>query len=83
MTRGLVLLPQRTRNVPVSGGAEILLRPAVQEAIAAAEAGGVRMVVRASGTEPVIRILAEGEEGRAQEAADSVERAVLSEREAL
>ena len=83
LTRGLVLLPQRTRNVPVSGGAEILLRPAVQEAIAAAEAGGVRMVVRASGTEPVIRILAEGEESRAQEAADSVERAVLSEREAL
>ena len=41
------------------------------------------MVVRPSGTEPLVRILAEGEEGAAEEAVRLVERAVLACGEAL
>ena len=56
-------LPQLLRNVPVNGGAA-LESPAVKSAISAGEkrlgAGG-RLVVRKSGTEKLIRIMAEGE----------------------
>ena len=83
LTRGYVPLPQRRRNVPVRGGADIVSSERVRAAIAQAEQGGVRMVVRPSGTEPLVRILAEGEEGAAEEAVRLVERAVLACGEAL
>jgi len=57
-------LPQLLRNVRHSGG-KPLERPEVREAITDAEArlGRTgRLVIRPSGTEPVIRVMAEGED---------------------
>ena len=57
-------LPQRLVNVRYAG-ASPLAKPAVAEAIAAEEAAlGARgrVLIRASGTEPVIRVMAEAEE---------------------
>jgi phosphoglucosamine mutase len=56
--------PQRLENVRFAGG-QPLTAKSVQEVIAAAEArlqGNGRLVVRASGTEPLIRIMAEGDD---------------------
>ena len=83
LTQGYRPLPQKMLNVPVKDGAEIVAQESVRAAIARAEKGGVRMVVRPSGTEPLVRILAEGDESAAEEAARLVERAVLSCAEAL
>lgn len=83
LTQGYRPLPQKMLNVPVKSGAEIVAQESVRAAIARAEKGGVRMVVRPSGTEPLVRILAEGDESAAEDAAHLVERAVLSCAEAL
>lgn len=83
LTRGYVPLPQKKRNVPVPGGAAILEREDVRAAIARAQGEDVRMVVRASGTEPVVRILAEGDEAAAEGALRLVERAVRAAAEEL
>ena len=83
LTRGYVLLPQKKRDVPVPGGAAILEREDVRAAIARAQGEDVRMVVRASGTEPVVRILAEGDEAAAEGALRLVERAVRAAAEEL
>ena len=69
LTQGYRPLPQKMLNVPVKSGAEIVAQESVRAAIARAEKGGVRMVVRPSGTEPLVRILAEGDESAAEEAA--------------
>ncbi len=56
--------PQRHENVRITGG-EPLKADHVKAVIAAAEArlsGAGRIVVRASGTEPLIRIMAEGDD---------------------
>ena len=56
--------PQKLENVRISGGKPLETK-AVQAAIAEAEAklnGSGRVVVRASGTEPLIRIMAEGDD---------------------
>lgn len=58
-------VPQALRNVRVSAGARPLEAAPVKAAIAAAEnrlAGRGRLVVRASGTEPLIRVMAEADE---------------------
>jgi phosphoglucosamine mutase len=60
-------VPQLLRNVRHEGG-KPLENPRVKAAVAAAEAelaGKGRLVIRASGTEPVIRVMAEGDD-RAQ-----------------
>jgi phosphoglucosamine mutase len=58
-------LPQLLKNVRFSGGAEPLQADSVQQRIAAAEAeleGRGRLVIRKSGTEPLIRVMAEGDD---------------------
>jgi phosphoglucosamine mutase len=57
-------VPQKLENVRFAGGEPLKAKP-VQAAIAEAEAklnGSGRIVVRASGTEPLIRIMAEGDD---------------------
>jgi phosphoglucosamine mutase len=57
-------VPQMLENVRFKGG-EPLANAGVKAAIAAAEArlnGSGRVLVRASGTEPLIRIMAEGDD---------------------
>jgi phosphoglucosamine mutase len=57
-------VPQLLKNVRFNGG-EPLEREAVKQRIAAAEAslkGRGRLVIRKSGTEPLIRVMAEGDD---------------------
>ena len=63
-------VPQLLRNVRYSGGSP-LDDPAVKACIADAEgelAGKGRLVMRASGTEPLIRVMAEGDDSAQVEA---------------
>lgn len=67
MLRLFTPLPQVLKNVRVAKGsvAEVLAAPAVTAAIADAEAklaGQGRLLIRKSGTEPLIRVMAEGED---------------------
>jgi phosphoglucosamine mutase len=58
-------VPQLLKNVRFSGG-KPLENPKVKSAIADAEAllaGSGRLVIRPSGTEPLIRVMAEGDDG--------------------
>nr|WP_315384141.1 phosphoglucosamine mutase [uncultured Sphingomonas sp.] len=68
-------LPQLLKNVRFAGG-KPLDDPRVQDVIAAAEAelkGRGRLVIRASGTEPVIRVMAEGDDkGQVEAVVDRV-----------
>ena len=61
---GMDLYPQTLINVPISDHIDLAL-PSIQEAIRAAEselAGKGRVLLRASGTEPLIRIMVEGQD---------------------
>lgn len=68
-------LPQILKNVRFKGG-KPLDDARVKDAIAAAEAeldGNGRLVIRASGTEPVIRVMAEGDDrGQVEAVVDRV-----------
>ena len=72
-------VPQLLKNVRYAGGAP-LEDPAVKQAIAQAEgelAGRGRLVIRPSGTEPVIRVMAEGDdEGQVERVVDAICEAV-------
>ena len=64
-TRELVLLPQVLVNVKLETQADVLAAPAVKQAVANAEvelSGKGRVLLRPSGTEPVVRVMVEGED---------------------
>mgnify|MGYP002777040712 CR=1 FL=1 len=66
LVRQFETVPQRLRNVRYAG-ADPLAQPRVQAAVAAAEArlaGRGRLLIRRSGTEPLIRVMAEAEDER-------------------
>lgn len=73
-------VPQMLKNVRYGAGQEPLKAPAVQAAIAGAEArlnGKGRLLIRKSGTEPLIRVMAECEdEGMLTEVVDDIVEAV-------
>ncbi len=65
LARGIPLCPQLVTNVDLADPAEVLARPAVQAAIEkerAALGQRGRILVRASGTQPVARVMVEAEE---------------------
>ena len=78
-TRELKLLPQVLVNVKLAGKAD-LQGAAVKEAVASAEAdlaGKGRVLLRPSGTEPVVRVMVEGEDrGHVQGLAERIAAAV-------
>ncbi|MBM3358065.1 MAG: phosphoglucosamine mutase [Betaproteobacteria bacterium] len=62
----LALYPQVLVNVGVADRSSALSRPGVKRAVAAAHAdldGGGRVLLRLSGTEPVVRVMVEGRNG--------------------
>ena len=62
---GLHLYPQKLINVPIVKGFRWQDDPSIQAALAAVEArmsGRGRVLLRASGTEPLVRVMVEGEE---------------------
>jgi len=79
-TRELTLLPQVLTNVRLAGNGDVTALPGVREAVAAAEsalAGRGRVLLRPSGTEPVIRVMVEGEDlARVKSLAESIAEAV-------
>jgi phosphoglucosamine mutase len=78
-TRELALLPQVLVNVRLAGRADLQAAP-IREAIARAEAslaGKGRVLLRPSGTEPVVRVMVEGEDrAHVQSLAESIAEAV-------
>jgi len=65
LKNGMSKYPQHMINVPVSNGVDLDAAPAVQEAVRSVEqrlAGRGRVLLRPSGTEPVVRVMVEGED---------------------
>ena len=73
---GLHLYPQKLINVPIVKGFRWQDDPSIQAALAAVEArmlGRGRVLLRASGTEPLLRVMVEGEEaGEVRAAAEDL-----------
>jgi phosphoglucosamine mutase len=62
---GMTLYPQSMINVPISKKVDFQSVPAIQSVVSAAESelnGKGRVLLRASGTEPLIRVMVEGED---------------------
>jgi phosphoglucosamine mutase len=85
-TQELVLFPQVLVNVKLAGKLDIQA-VAVKEAIARAEAdlaGRGRVLLRPSGTEPVVRVMVEGEDrARVQQLAEAIAAAVRTSASAI
>ncbi len=80
----LVLYPQKLINVPVSRGFSWKDHPAISAALIDAERrldGRGRVLLRASGTEPLLRVMVEGEEAAA--VVDTAERLAAVVRESV
>jgi phosphoglucosamine mutase len=79
-TRELTLLPQVLTNVRLPKRMDVSAIPEVKKAVAAAEAalaGRGRVLLRPSGTEPVIRVMVEGEDAaRVKALAETIAEAV-------
>ncbi len=59
------IYPQTMINVPISGGTDLMRSSQVQDAVASAEvelAESGRVLLRPSGTEPLIRVMVEGQD---------------------
>ena len=86
LVEDMPVFPQRIVNVKAADGLDVDEEPAIREAVGEAESAlgqRGRVVLRASGTEPVIRVMVEGEDEHtvsavAQRLADSVQRRVAS-----
>jgi phosphoglucosamine mutase len=84
MLEGVQLFPQRLINVRIAQGADWKGNAAIQKSIADAEAelkGRGRVLIRASGTEPVLRVMVEAREERdanhhAEAIAETVQRSI-------
>jgi len=85
-TKDLVLLPQVLVNVKLPVKPD-LAAPGIKQAVAAAEAelaGTGRVLLRPSGTEPVVRVMVEGEDrAQIQRLADQIAAAVKEAAKAL
>ena len=80
---GLVLYPQKLINVPVTRGFPWKEHPAITSALSDTEVnlqGRGRVLLRASGTEPLLRVMVEGE--NAVEVTDAAEKLAAVVREA-
>jgi len=65
LKHGMTKYPQHMINVPVSRRLDLAAEPCVQEAVQAVEQrlnGRGRVLLRPSGTEPVVRVMVEGED---------------------
>jgi phosphoglucosamine mutase len=63
LKRDMAKLPQHMINVPIARGSDVLGSPYVRRAVQAVEAelgGEGRVLLRPSGTEPVVRVMVEG-----------------------
>jgi len=85
LSAGMPRFPQVLQNVRVAQRFDPLSVPAICEAVARVEqrlAGEGRVVLRASGTEPLIRVMVEGrDEAEVHACADEISRAVHAESE--
>ena len=75
LTRPVTLYPQKLVNVRVADKDATMAAPEVKEAVAEAEKfleGNGRVLVRASGTEPLVRVLAEAPEERLCQEANAI-----------
>jgi phosphoglucosamine mutase len=62
---GMTLYPQIMINVPIANNIDLQSKPEIQQAVSAANLelnGKGRVLLRASGTEPLIRVMVEGED---------------------
>lgn len=86
LKRGVVKRPQVLMNVRVPDGVDVLMHPAVEKAVGAVELelnGQGRVLLRASGTEPLLRVMVEGRDGGqvkmlAAQLADEVKRVLAA-----
>ncbi|MDO8438209.1 MAG: phosphoglucosamine mutase [Nitrosomonadaceae bacterium] len=82
LTRGITLYPQQLVNVKVAKGFDFRVSVRVKAAQAAAEhdlGGSGRVLLRASGTEPLVRVMVEGEsEQKVKRWAEQIAEAVRS-----
>ena len=80
LIRQFETVPQMLKNVRYAAGAQPLAAPAVERAIADGKArlnGGGRILIRKSGTEPLIRVMAEcADEGLLREVVNEIVAAV-------
>ena len=75
LTRPVTLYPQQLVNVHVADKGAAMTAPEVKEAVAEAEKfleGNGRVLVRASGTEPLVRVLAEAPEDHLCQEANAI-----------
>ncbi|MDX1334643.1 MAG: phosphoglucosamine mutase [Gammaproteobacteria bacterium] len=83
LKKGMTKFPQTLLNVPMTGNRDVLDSPQVQMAVKAVEqelGDEGRVLLRPSGTEPLVRVMVEGREGRqveqlARQIADAVSEA--------